>query len=155
MSVKQVCAEYGTRFGTCFINLEGGVEPEIADGVVVNGLVDCQGKVVIEKDVFTGHDIMILTGQHDYTKFGQERKLTSFQSPVTIKEGAWLASRCMILPGVTVGKHAIVGAGSIVTHDVPDYCLVAGNPAKIIKRLHCEKCGIWLEPNTGEEVLHG
>ena len=121
--------------GAHFINYEYGVKPDIAEGVGISGLIDCQGKVTIEKDVFSGHDIMILTGQHDYTKFGKDRKKFSHIKPVHIKEGAWLASRCIILPGVTVGKHSVVGAGSVVTHNVPDYTLVAGSPARIIKEL--------------------
>ena len=119
--------------GAHFINYEHGVKPDIAEGVGISGLIDCQGKVTIEKDVFSGHDIMILTGQHDYTKFGEDRKRYSHIKPVTIRRGAWLASRCMILPGVTVGEYAVVAAGAIVTHDVPDYAMVAGSPARIIK----------------------
>jgi acetyltransferase-like isoleucine patch superfamily enzyme len=127
---------YGDFFpNDLFINREGGVEPDIAEGVTVNGIIDCQGKVTIEKDVFTGHDIMILTGEHDYTKFGQERKLKSFQKPVTIKEGVWLATRCIILPGVTIGEHSVVAAGSVVTKDIPARELWGGNPARFIKKI--------------------
>ena len=133
--INQTLAEYGQRFGTCFINLENGVEPKIADGVVINGLVDCRDQVTIEKDVFTGHDVMILTSDHDYEKFGPERKASSRHAPVTIKEGAWLASRCIVCKGVTIGEHAVIGAGSVITHDVPAYVVMAGNPAKQIRRL--------------------
>lgn len=126
--------QYGSYFpNDLFINREGGVEPEIAEGVTVNGLIDCSAKVTIEQDVFTGHGIMILTNQHDMTKFGHQRKLSSIKKPVHIKEGAWLASKCIILPGVTIGKHAVIGAGSVVTNDVPDYAFYAGNPAKFIR----------------------
>lgn len=52
---------------------------------------------------------------------------------VHIKQGAWIGERVCILPGVTIGKKAIVGAGSVVTKNVPDYAIVAGNPAKILK----------------------
>ncbi|MDE6726916.1 MAG: galactoside O-acetyltransferase, partial [Oscillospiraceae bacterium] len=52
---------------------------------------------------------------------------------------AWIGAGATILPGVTVGKYAIVGAASVVTHDVPDYAVVVGNPAKLIKTLDAEK----------------
>ena len=119
--------------GAHFINYEYGVKPDIADGVGISGFIDCSEKVIIEKDAFSGHDIMILTNQHDYTKFGEERKRSSIKGKVHIKEGAWLASRCIILGGVTIGRHAVVCAGAVVTKDVPDYAMVAGVPARVIK----------------------
>ena len=133
--IEQPFVPYNEQYNACFINYETGYIPNIASGVAVNGLIDCQGQVIIEKDVFTGHDIMILTGEHDYTKFGQERKLSTSARPVHIKQGAWLATRCIIMPGVTVGEHAVVAAGAVVTRDVAPYTVVAGVPAKVIKEL--------------------
>ena len=54
------------------------------------------------------------------------------KGPVHIKEGAWLAFGCHILSGVTIGKHSVVAANAVVTKDVPDYTVVAGNPARVI-----------------------
>jgi acetyltransferase-like isoleucine patch superfamily enzyme len=54
---------------------------------------------------------------------------------VTIERGVWLAAGSIILPGVTVGEGAIVAAGSVVSRDVPAYTMVAGNPARAIKKL--------------------
>ena len=54
---------------------------------------------------------------------------------VTIKDKAWIGFNCIILKGVTVGEGAIIGAGSVVTKDVPDWTIVAGNPAKIIREI--------------------
>jgi acetyltransferase-like isoleucine patch superfamily enzyme len=77
---------------------------------------------------------MILTGTHDYTKFGQERQLTKVEGkPVTIEEGVWICSGAIICPGVTIGKHAVVAAGSVVVKDVEPYEIVGGNPANHIK----------------------
>jgi len=114
-------------------------EPIIGKNVTMPGdpplFVDCQHQVTIEDDVFFGHGVRILTGSHDYTKFGAERQTTIVTKPVTIKEGAWIASHAIILPGVTVGKHAVVGAGAVVTKDVEEKTVVAGNPAKVIKKI--------------------
>jgi acetyltransferase-like isoleucine patch superfamily enzyme len=119
--------------GIEFINLESGVKPEIADNVIFNGVIDCSEKVIIEKDVFTGHMCWILTNQHDPNQFGEDRKKSAIKKPVTIKEGAWLATGCIILGGVTIGKNAVVGAGAVVNKDVPDFALAVGVPAKIVK----------------------
>ena len=54
-------------------------------------------------------------------------------APVVIKDKAWIGFNCIIMKGVTIGEGAIVGAGSVVTKDVPDYAIVGGNPAQIIK----------------------
>lgn len=126
-----------------FINRETGVEPYIADGVSFSGLIDCIDFVEIDKDVFTGHNVKLLTGGHDYTKYGEERKASTKKGAIHIKEGVWIGSFAIILGGVTIGKHSVVGAGSVVTKDVPEYTLVAGNPARIIKQRHCEECNEW------------
>lgn len=55
--------------------------------------------------------------------------------PVLIKEGAWVSAGVMVLPGVTIGEHAVIGAGSIVTKDIPPRTLAMGSPAKVIKKL--------------------
>lgn len=116
-----------------FINRETGVEPDIAPDVAMDAVVDCLHKVTIETGAFSGHDVMILTGSHDPTQFGAARKVTQGGGPVHIKEGAWLCTRSIIVGPVTIGRHAVVAAGAVVTDDVPDYALVAGVPATVRK----------------------
>src|SRR3972149_1593259 len=118
--LKNENSPYGT-YGVCYFNLESGVMPEIDDSVGFIGTMDCIHKITIGKDAFTGHDVMLLTGAHDYTKFGVERKKAGGGGEIHIKEGVWLASKCIVLGGVTIGEHSVVGAGSVVTHDVPPY----------------------------------
>jgi len=55
--------------------------------------------------------------------------------PVVIKKGAVISVGCIIIAGVTIGENSIVGAGSVVTQDVPDYCVVVGNPGRVIKKI--------------------
>ena len=57
----------------------------------------------------------------------------SEEKPVVIGNDVWIGARVIILPGVRVGNGAIIGAGAVVTHDVPDYAIVGGNPARILK----------------------
>ena len=60
------------------------------------------------------------------------------EKQVVIKDDAWIGASAIILKGVTIGKGAIVGAGSVVTKDIPDYTTVVGNPARVVKQLNCE-----------------
>jgi acetyltransferase-like isoleucine patch superfamily enzyme len=66
-----------------------------------------------------------------------------FEAPVRIGAGSWVGTRAIVLPGVTIGRRVVVAAGAVVTKDVPDDSLVAGNPARVIRTLHyppgCER----------------
>ena len=54
--------------------------------------------------------------------------------PVSIGDGSWLGHGSVVLPGATIGRHVVVGAGSVVTGDLPDFCVAVGNPARVIRR---------------------
>lgn len=60
-------------------------------------------------------------------------------APVVIGEGSWVGEKVIILPGVTVGKKSVIGGGSVVTKSIPDYCIAAGNPARVIKKYNFKK----------------
>ena len=85
--------------------------------------------VSIENDVFIGHGVMTINDLHP-PSFKKTGVKTSWKSTL-IKKGAIIGSNVTLLP-VTIGENAKVGAGSVVTKDVPDNCIVAGNPAIII-----------------------
>lgn len=91
-------------------------------------------KITIGDRVSIGQQVMILTNSHH---IGDEiRRAGSLQSkPVSVGNGAWLSTRCTILPGVTIGEGSIVAAGAIVTKSVPPHVMVAGVPAKILREL--------------------
>ena len=59
---------------------------------------------------------------------------------VRVDDGAWIGRGVCILPNVIIGKHSVIGAGSIVTHDIPEYSMAAGNPAKVIKKYNKLTC---------------
>ena len=82
-----------------------------------------------------GHRVLVLARNHDYYQFKKDRWNYTTEKPIHIKEGAWIGSGSIILGNVTIGKFSVVGAGSVVTKDVPDYTIVAGNPAKKIKKI--------------------
>lgn len=99
---------------------------------------DSIGKVTIEDNVFFGHGVKILARGHDYKKFDRQRQASVTEKPIHIKQGAWIASGATVLGGVTIGKHAVIGANSVVTKSVPDYAIVAGNPSTLIKYINRE-----------------
>jgi acetyltransferase-like isoleucine patch superfamily enzyme len=97
---------------------------------------DNDGKIIIEDFVFFGHGVKILARGHDYNLFNELRQHTVVEKPIHIKKGSWVASGAIVLSGVTIGENAVVAAGSVVKHDVPNNAIVAGNPARIVKYIH-------------------
>lgn len=115
-----------------FVNPDG-VKPEIDESSAIDGVIDCIHKVIVEKDVFSGHSIWILTGGHNYEKFGEERKREGAGGPVTIHEGVWIGSGAMIIGPCEIGKHSVIGAGAVVRGFVGEYEVWIGNPAFKLK----------------------
>ena len=95
------------------------------------------GDITIGEYAFFGHEVAVLTGTHDITEFGRQRQTTFPRSgrDVVIEEGVWVASHAMVLGPVRIGRHAVVAAGSLVLDDVAPYTVVAGRPAKVIKKI--------------------
>ena len=113
---------------------------KIGDGAgISNSTIFCKKEINIGNNVNIGADCLIYdTDMHsvDYRErigFEKENVLTQ---TVTINDGAWIGGSCIILKGVTVGARAVIGAGSLVTKDVPADELWAGNPAKFVRKLH-------------------
>lgn len=96
--------------------------------------IELSDTVRIERGVSIGHDVLILTSTH---QIGSEPRRAAglTTGPVVIGAGAWIGARSVILPGVTVGESSIVGAGSVVTKDVPPNRVVGGVPACIRREL--------------------
>ena len=103
--------------------------------VVMNGcLMMSAGTITLDDDVQIAANVQLISNNHD----PYERNVITCK-PVHICKGAWVGAGSTILPGITVGKHAIVGAASVVTKDVPNYAVAVGNPAKVIKYLDKDK----------------
>ena len=94
----------------------------IGDGVIIapEVVMLSRNHVLIERGVWIG------------------RQGATERTPVQVGEGAWIGTRAILLPGVRIGSFAVVGAGAVVTRDVPDYAIAAGNPARILAVLGAE-----------------
>ena len=97
----------------------------------------CEG-VTIEDNVFIGHNVTFINDKYprataDDGQLQTEDDWTCI--PTTVKKGASIGSSATLLCGITVGENAVVGAGSVVTKDVPPNTIVAGNPAKVLRRI--------------------
>jgi acetyltransferase-like isoleucine patch superfamily enzyme len=136
-----------------FVNLYGC---EIADGAKIGTFVEiqkgarigrnckisshtfiCEG-VSIEENVFVGHNVTFINDMYPRaTRLDGTMQTDEDWTcvPTTIRRGASIGSSATILAGITVGEGAIIGAGSVVTKDVPAFTIVAGNPARIIRKV--------------------
>ncbi|OWT33034.1 galactoside O-acetyltransferase [Methanobrevibacter sp. 87.7] len=99
-----------------------------------NSLMMARGGITIEDNVMLAANVQLLSNNHDLYN-----RSILLCKPILIKEGAWIGAGATVLPGVCIGKHAVVGASAVVTRDVPDYSVVVGNPAKVIKKLDKSK----------------
>jgi acetyltransferase-like isoleucine patch superfamily enzyme len=112
----------------------------IGNGVFINAgvVVYSEVAVTIGDDVALANEVYVM----DTSSHGMEGR-EPYAAPVSIGAGTWVGARAIILPGVTIGSRVVVGAGAVVTKDVPDEVLVAGNPAKVVRQLtyppHCKR----------------
>ncbi|HEY8217574.1 MAG TPA: acyltransferase [Acidimicrobiia bacterium] len=163
-----VAALYGERYITVgegtvlgpYVTLSAGVSPEhdLGDVEVVSigdrcligrgsGIV-AHERVVIGDDVFTGHHVYITDANHGYEDLDvPPSRQFAASRPVSIGAASWLGHGTIVLPGVTIGRHVVVGAGSVVTGDLPDRCVAVGNPARVIRR-YVEGQG-WVDVGEG------
>ena len=120
----------------------------IGDQVIINMNCTFVDNNIIEigDNVLIASNVQIYTATHS-TKL-QERVVADWEAgegicktyalPVRINDGAWIGGGAIILPGVTIGKNSVIGAGSIVTHSIPDNCVAVGNPCRVIKQIDNE-----------------
>jgi UDP-2-acetamido-3-amino-2,3-dideoxy-glucuronate N-acetyltransferase len=124
-----------TKVGT-FVEIQGGATVGRRVKISSHTFI-CEG-VTIEDYVFIGHGVMFINDAYPRAANpdGTLQTASDWECvPTLIKQGASIGSNATILCGVTVGEGAIVGAGSVVTKDVPPYTIVAGNPARVLRRI--------------------
>jgi acetyltransferase-like isoleucine patch superfamily enzyme len=124
-----------TRIGT-FVEIQKGAK--VGDRCKISShTFICEG-VTIESDVFVGHGVIFINDRYPaaINASGQPKTEADWECQKTlVKQGAAIGSGATVLGGITIGENAMVGAGSVVTKDVPPNSTVAGNPARILKKL--------------------
>ena len=146
---KGVYVDYGVRIG---------------DRVKIQNRASVYHGVTIEDGVFVGPHVVFTNDRFPraVTPEGRLKGDADWEvSPTTVKEGASVGAGSIILPGLTIGRFAMIGAGSVVTHDVPDHAIVFGSPA----RVHGSACtcgktlgeadGGWICPACGRRYVAG
>ena len=109
-------------------NVVIGPKVEIGNGVKIQNNVSVYEGVTLEDDVFCGPS-MVFTNV--FNPRSEIRRMDELR-PTLVRRGATLGANCTVVCGITIGQYAFVGAGAVVTRDVPDFALVVGNPARII-----------------------
>jgi len=131
-----VLRAFGARIGRG-VNIKPGVQVkspwllEIGDySWIGEGVwLDCLAPIRIGADVCVSQGAYFCTGNHDWgdPRFGLIVK------PIEVEQGAWIGAKAVLLPGVTVGSHAVVSAGSVLSRDAAPYAILSGNPAQVVK----------------------
>jgi maltose O-acetyltransferase len=132
------------RFAGANINVERGAAFGTGRKVSVgnnSGIgINCQifGEISIGNWVMMGPDVMFITTSHrfDQTDKPMYAQGISGEKKIVINDDVWIGARCIFLPGVSVGQGSVIGAGSVVTKNIPEFSIAAGNPARVLKSRH-------------------
>jgi acetyltransferase-like isoleucine patch superfamily enzyme len=120
-------------------------EPAIIIGDCVSlgmdSTVSATKKIIIKDHVFTARNVYISDHEHEYRDISRPIGEQGIANIAEVKIGAetWIGQNAAILPGVTIGRHCIIGANSVVNCDIPDYSIAVGVPAKVIRFYNPEK----------------
>lgn len=121
------------------VNFEHGArfDPTVQIGDNSGMGIDCSigGVTYIGNNVMMGPQCIMYSYSHAHDRIDIPMNMQGFEkeTPIHIGDDVWIGSRVTILPGVNVGSHVIIGAGAVVTKDIPDYAIVGGVPAKVIR----------------------
>jgi len=124
---RDVVVKRGAYFGT-------GSEIRIGDRSQIGENARIEHDTVIGDDVMMGLEVLALSTRHSTSRTDIPLISQGYdeRTPVRIGNDVWVAARVILLPGVHIGDHSIVAAGAVVTHDVPEWAVVAGVPARVI-----------------------
>lgn len=118
-----------------YVNICGKKNVEIGHSTVINSFVHIwagrEGLVIGNRVMIASH-VAITTLTHNYN-CSNMRDDPAIDRRIFIKDDAWIGTHAIIMPGVTIGKGAVIGAGALVNEDVPDFAIVVGIPARILK----------------------
>lgn len=138
---KKLRVFWAKRIIRCGNNVNIEKNAHFTPGVTVgdnSGIgIDCEvyGPVTIGNDVMMGPEVVIYTSghRHDRTDITMIEQGSTEKEPVTIGNDVWIGRRVMIMPGVNIGDGCVIGAGAVVTKDIPPWSVAGGVPAKVLK----------------------
>ncbi|MES2431361.1 MAG: DapH/DapD/GlmU-related protein [Bacteroidota bacterium] len=101
-----------------------------------NTIIDISDNILIGNEVAIGPNCVLYAHDHVYDVHDKAAWMGGIKTgPITIGDGAWIASGVTIMPGITIGKKSVIAAGAVVTSDVPELCIYGGVPARLIKKI--------------------
>jgi len=110
------------------------------------------GPVTIGDNVLLAQNVVIAGLNHNFEDVYEPISQQGVETkPVVIEDDVWVGANSVVLPGITIGKHAVVGAGSVVTRNIPSFSVALGNPAKVIKQYDAEHKQ-WIKSNLDENI---
>lgn len=137
--LRRICAKLILHKCGKKVNIEKGSsfssEVELGDYSGIGEYCFLTGKVIIGRNVMMGPNVSIWTKNHNFSRLDipMREQGNSEMKPVVVEDDVWIGANVIILPGVHFGQGAVIGAGSVVTKDIPEYAVMGGNPAKFIK----------------------
>lgn len=134
--LREMFAEIGENcyLETPFFSNWGGKHVHFGNNVYANfnlTLVD-DGDIYVGDSVMMGPNVVLATAGHPVEP-GLRRRVAQFNLPVRIGANVWLGAGCIVLPGVTIGENSVIGAGSVVTKDIPANVVAVGNPCRVLR----------------------
>jgi len=144
----------------CWIHVLGRNDEEIGPKIIIKShagigmgaTISAARQVVIGEYALLARNVYISDHSHAFENIAIPITLQGIDSvsPVSIGRGAWLGQNVVVLPGVTIGKHCVIGANSVVNCSIPDFSVAVGAPARVIKRFN-QKAGVWERIENNQE----
>ncbi len=137
--LKRMFAEFGegSYIETPFYSNWGGMNVRFGKNVYANfnlTIID-DTYVNVGDYVMFGPNVVLATGSHPNAP-ELRKKAVQFNAPIIIKDNAWIGANTCIMPGVTIGENSIIGAGSVVTKDIPANVIAVGNPCRVLREIN-------------------
>lgn len=128
----------GTKIHAPFNSNWGGMHLHLGDNVYINfglSMVD-DADIYIGSFTMLGPNVSLITTNHLIAPELRKEKRYQYILPIHIKENCWLGANVTVLPGVTIGENSVIGAGSVVTHDIPANVVAVGVPCKVLREIN-------------------